>query len=121
MNIYVGNLSYRLSDVELRSLFEEFGTVSSANIIKDKYSGQSKGFGFVEMDNDDEAKRAMEAMNGKEVGGREIVVNEARPRREFGGGGGGGGRRGGGGGGGYGGGGGGGNKGSRRGDRSERW
>ena len=86
MNIYVGNLSYRLSDVELRNLFEEFGSVSSANIIKDKYSGQSKGFGFVEMDNEDEAKRAMEAMNGKEVGGREIVVNEARPRKEFGGG-----------------------------------
>ena len=67
MNIYVGNLSYRLSDVELRTLFEEYGSVSSANIIKDKYSGQSKGFGFVEMDNEDEAKRAMETLNGKEV------------------------------------------------------
>jgi RNA recognition motif-containing protein len=113
MNIYVGNLSYRLTDVELSALFQDFGPVTSANIIKDKYSGQSKGFGFVEMENDDDAKRALEALNGKEFQGREIVVNEARPRKEFSGGGGsggGGGRRGGGGGGGdrgYGGGGGG--------------
>ena len=104
MNIYVGNLSYRLTDVEMRELFEQYGTVTSANIIKDKYSGQSKGFGFVEMENDEEARNAMESVNGKEVSGRQIVANEARPRKEFGGGGngggGGGGSRGGGGGGG---------------------
>lgn len=112
MNIYVGNLSYRVTEEELRQAFESFGKVDSASIIKDKYSGESKGFGFVEMPADNEARAAIEGMNGKELKGRNLNVNEARPRSEnrrggrgnFGGrGGGGGGGRGGGRGGGGGG------------------
>jgi RNA recognition motif-containing protein len=103
MNIYVGNLSYTITEDDLRQAFGAFGQVASASIIKDKFSGQSKGFGFVEMPSDEEAKAAITAMNGKEMKGRNLSVNEARPRtddrRQGGGGGGGGARRGGGGGG----------------------
>jgi RNA recognition motif-containing protein len=110
--LYVGNLSYATSDSELQQMFEQFGTVQSAQIIMDRDSGRSKGFGFVEMGNDQEAQAAITGLNGKEVGGRSLTVNEARPREDRGGGGGGGrggygGGRGGGGRGGYGGGGGG--------------
>jgi len=80
MNIYVGNLSYRMSDGELREVFSEFGEVSSARIINDRETGRSKGFGFVEMPDDNAANSAIEALNGKEVSGRNIRVNEARPR-----------------------------------------
>ncbi len=82
MNIYVGNLSFKVEESELTKLFEEYGAVSSVKIINDKYSGRSKGFGFVVMDNDDEAKNAINELNGAVVDSREIVVNEARPRRD---------------------------------------
>ncbi|MGB7292387.1 MAG: RNA-binding protein [Thermodesulfobacteriota bacterium] len=82
MNIYVGNLSYEVSEEDLRSAFEEFGQVVSASIIKDKYTGESKGFGFVEMPSLEEAQAAISALNGKELKGRAINVNEARPRTE---------------------------------------
>jgi len=97
MKLYVGNLSYEVSESDLKQMFEEFGKVESASIIMDKYSGQSKGFGFVEMDSQTDAQSAMEALNGKDVKGRTLIVNEARPRPEGGGGrgpGGGGGGRG---------------------------
>ena len=81
MNVYVGNLSYDLSEEDLKSAFEEYGEVTSAKIISDRYSGRSKGFGFIEMTSDDEGKAAIEGLTGKELGGRAIVVNEARPRR----------------------------------------
>ena len=81
MNLYVGNLSYDLSEEDLKSAFEEYGEVTSAKIISDRYSGRSKGFGFIEMTSDDEGKAAIEGLTGKELGGRAIVVNEARPRR----------------------------------------
>jgi RNA recognition motif-containing protein len=90
MNIYVGNLSFQTSEDDLRRAFEAYGQVSSASIIKDKYSGESRGFGFVEMGTDSEAASAIEALNGTDLGGRAIVVNEARPRTEGGRGGGGG-------------------------------
>jgi len=80
MNIYVGNLSYRMDDGELREVFEAFGEVSSARIINDRETGRSKGFGFVEMPDDNAANEAIEALNGKEVQGRNLRVNEARPR-----------------------------------------
>ncbi|MCU0982621.1 MAG: RNA-binding protein [Pirellulaceae bacterium] len=110
--LYVGNLTYDTSDSDLQRMFEEFGTVSSAQVISDRETGRSKGFGFVEMGSDQEAQAAINALNGKDVGGRALTVNEARPREDRGGGGGGrggyggGGRSGGGGGGrgGYGGG-----------------
>ena len=92
--LYVGNLSYTTTDETLKEAFAQVGAVSSANVIMDKMSGRSRGFGFVEMENDDDATKAVEVMNGKEVDGRPIVVNEARPmterppRRSFGGGGG---------------------------------
>jgi len=109
MNIYVGNLSFDVSEDELRRAFEAFGEVSSVNIIKDKYSGQSKGFGFVEMGDDTKAQAAITGLSETELQGRKINVSKARPRtdRRDGppGGGGGGGR-----GGGYGGGGGGGRR-----------
>ena len=114
MNIYVGNLSQEVTDDSLRIAFEAFGQVESVNIIKDKYSGQSRGFGFVVMPSQKEAQAAIEEMNEKELGGKNITVSEARPRvenRRGGGGGGGGSRRGGGFGGG------GGRGGSRGGDR----
>lgn len=100
MNIYVGNLSRDVSDEELRQAFAAFGQVSSATIIKDKFSGDSRGFGFVEMPNNTEAQAAIAGLNGKELKGRALNINEARPRvdnrRQGGGGrksGGGGGRR----------------------------
>jgi RNA recognition motif-containing protein len=101
MNIYVGSLHFKMSEAELKEVFEEYGEVTSAKIIIDKYSGKSKGFGFVEMPNDAEAKKAIEELNGAEVSGRNIIVNESieRPeRKNFRDGGGGNDRRGGGGG-----------------------
>ena len=105
MNIYVSNLSFKLQDEDLKQVFAGFGEVSSAKVIRDNQSGRSRGFGFVEMASDDDARAAIEKLNGTEVDGRTIVVNEARPRTEGGGGGGGGFKKRGGGGG-YGGGGG---------------
>ncbi|HEX2684788.1 MAG TPA: RNA-binding protein [Ferruginibacter sp.] len=119
MNIYVGNLSWSMTDDDLMNLFTEHGTVTSAKILKDKMNGRSKGFGFVEMEDDEAAKAAIAALNETEVQGRKLIVNESqpraegdRPKRSFGGGGGGGYKKGGGyggggnrGGGGYGGGG----------------
>ena len=109
MNIYVANVNYKTTDDELRELFEEFGEVTSARIINDKFTGQSRGFGFVEMADDNEAKQAINELNGNEFMGKQLVINEARPREDrprTSGGGGGGGYGGGSGGGGYGGGGG---------------
>jgi len=100
MNIYVGNLSREVTEGDLRQAFEAFGQVASATIIKDKFSGESRGFAFVEMPSQDEAQTAITEMNGKDLKGRAINVNEARPRTEGGGGRRGEGRRGGGGGGG---------------------
>ncbi len=80
MNIYVGNLSWTLKDQDLQDLFSQYGEISSAKIVLDKFTNRSKGFGFVEMANDDEAKTAIEALNGTDVGGRNIVVNESRPK-----------------------------------------
>ncbi len=137
--LYVGNLSYSTTSSDLEQLFAQHGTVSSAEVISDRETGRSKGFGFVQMGSDDEAQAAIAALNGQEHDGRPLTVNEAKPREDrprgggggggYGGGGGGGGRggggggrggfggggggRGGGGGGGYGGGGGGGGRGSR--------
>ncbi|MBN2035090.1 MAG: RNA-binding protein [Deltaproteobacteria bacterium] len=82
MNIYVGNLSYTVTEEDLQKAFEAFGQVASVSIIKDKFSNQSKGFGFVEMPTKEEAQAAIEAMNGKELKGRAINVNEARPRTD---------------------------------------
>lgn len=82
MNIYVGNLSYGLTEDELRAVFAEFGEVSSAAIITDKYSGRSKGFGFVEMPTQEEAEEAIRSLDGKSVKGRNLKVNQARPREE---------------------------------------
>ena len=80
MNIYVGNLSFDASDEDLRQAFEAFGQVTSASVIKDRDSGRSRGFGFVEMPDSGEAKNAIDGMNGKEIKGRPLNVNEARPR-----------------------------------------
>ncbi len=114
MNIYVGNMSAKTTEEELREAFESFGDVDTAKIIKDNITGRSRGFGFVEMPNQEQAQAAIAAMNGKELAGSALTVNEAKPRESRSGGGGrsfgGGGRSGGGrpgGGGGYGGGGGG--------------
>jgi len=98
MNIYVGNLAHQATEDDLRQAFEAFGQVESANIIKDKFSGESRGFGFVEMPSKDEAQKAIEEMNGKDLMGRAVNVNEARPKTDRGRGGGGRGGRGGGGG-----------------------
>jgi RNA recognition motif-containing protein len=84
MNIYVGNLSFDVSEENLRQVFEPLGQVSSITIIKDKYSGQSRGFGFVEMPDRAQAQAAIENLNGKEVSGRQLSVNEARPRDDQG-------------------------------------
>ncbi|HLN28135.1 MAG TPA: RNA-binding protein [Gemmataceae bacterium] len=114
--LYVGNLTYGVTDSTLAQMFEPHGTVQSAQVIMDRDTGRSKGFGFVEMGSDAEAQAAIAALNGQEVDGRSLTVNEARPRPEgggrggFGGGRGGGGGGGGGGRGGYGGGGGGGRR-----------
>ena len=100
--LYVGNLSYGTTDSDLQGMFEEFGSVQSAQVIMDRESGRSKGFGFVEMGSDQEAQAAINALNGREVDGRALTVNEAKPREDRGGrSGGGGGRRGYGGGSGY--------------------
>jgi len=82
MKLYVGNLAWSIDNQKLSELFSEFGTVTSANIIMDKYSGRSKGFGFVEMSDDDAAKKAITALNGKAVEGRELKVSEATPQAE---------------------------------------
>src|SRR5689334_19832974 len=108
--LYVGNLSYNTTSSELEQLFGQHGTVQSAEVIQDRDTGRSKGFGFVQMGSDEEAQAAISALNGQQQDGRALTVNEAKPREDRGGGGGGGGGRGGygggGGGGGYGGGGG---------------
>ena len=102
MNLYIGNLSWSITEGELQQSFEAYGEVSSCKIVKDKVTNRSKGFAFVEMPNDAEANEAISALNGKDLKGRNISVNEARPREDRPQGGGGGGYRGGqGGGGGY--------------------
>jgi RNA recognition motif-containing protein len=117
--LYVGNLSYEVQDRDLQELFAQHGTVSSARVVMDRDSGRSKGFGFVEMGSDEEAQGAISALNGQEVSGRALTVNEARPKEEGGDRRGGGGRSFGGGGGYSGGGGGyGGGRGGDRGGRS---
>jgi RNA recognition motif-containing protein len=82
MNIYVGNLSFDVTEQDLRQAFEAFGEVTSANIINDKFTGQSKGFGFIEMSAKEQAQTAIAGMNGKEMKGRALNVNEARPRND---------------------------------------
>ena len=113
MKLYVGNLSFATSNSDLQELFASVGTVESASVVEDRDTGRSRGFGFVEMSSKEEGERAIEELNGKEVDGRELKVNEAKPRENRAGGGYGGG--GGGGRGGYGGGGGGGGRGGNRG------
>ena len=83
MNIYVGNLDFKVNENDLEKVFEEYGAVSSAKIITDKYSVRSKGFGFVTMENQDEAQKAIEELNGATLGNRDMVVNEARPKKEY--------------------------------------
>jgi hypothetical protein len=123
--LYVGNLPYSVRDSDLEQAFSQFGAVTSAKVMMERDTGRSKGFGFVEMGSDAEAQAAINGMNGQPLGGRSVVVNEARPMESrpprsggYGGGGGGGGYGGGGGGGGYGGGGGGGYGGGGGGGRS---
>lgn len=82
MNIYVGNIAWSMTEDELNALFSEFGSVSSAKIITDKYSGRSKGFGFVEMDDDAAGESAIEALNDSDQNGRNLRVNQARPRED---------------------------------------
>ena len=91
MNIYVGNLAYEVTDDELTQQFGQYGQVESARVITDRFSGRSRGFGFVEMPNDAEGQAAIDALNGKDIMGRAVTVNQARPRDAMGGGGGGGG------------------------------
>ncbi len=95
--LYVGSLPYSITEDELRELFSSYGAIESVRIITDKFTGQSKGFGFVEMANGEDAKKAIDGINGKQIGGRTLIVNDARPEqkreRSFGGGGGGGGDR----------------------------
>lgn len=90
MNLYVGNLSWTMTEDDLRNLFEQYGTVSSLKIVKDRETGTSKGFGFVEMENDSEAQNALSSLYDKEILGRKIVINEAQERPAKSGGGGGG-------------------------------
>lgn len=82
MNIYVGNLPYSVDEHQLRSWFEEYGTVERATVVTDRFTGRSRGFGFVEMPSDEEARRAIDALNGSEIEGRTLVVNPARQRTE---------------------------------------
>ena len=82
MNIYVGNLDFKVNEKDLEEVFEEYGTVSSSKIITDKFSGKSRGFGFVTMENQEEANKAINELNGATLENRTLVVNEARPRRE---------------------------------------
>jgi len=91
MNIYVGNLPFEIDDTELENTFTPFGEVSSARVIQDRFSGRSRGFGFVEMADDSQAEAAIQALNGKEFSGRPLTVNEAKPREDKRGGDGGGG------------------------------
>ena len=128
IKLYVGNLSFQTSSEDLRDLFSQAGTVESASVVEDRDTGRSRGFGFVEMSSREEGEAAIAQFNGKEFGGRNLTVNEARPREDHGGGRGGfggGGNRGGGGRGGYGGGGGrgggGGYGGGGGGNREPRW
>lgn len=113
MKLYVGNLSFNTSAQDLTELFGSIGTVQSANVIEDRETGRSRGFGFVEMSSQEEGQNAISQLDGKEVDGRSLKVNEAKPQGDRNGGGGGGGRGGRGGGGGYGGGGGGGYRGQK--------
>lgn len=83
MNIYVGNLDFKVNENDLTEVFEEYGTVNSVKIITDKYNGRSKGFGFVEMDQDADANKAINELNGASLENRTMVVNEAKPKREF--------------------------------------
>ena len=92
MKIYVGNISFDTNDASLRSEFEKFGAVDEVTIISDRETGRSRGFAFVSMPDDNEARAAIEAINGKDIDGRTVNANEARPKKSFGGGGGGGGR-----------------------------
>ncbi|MFC1502668.1 RNA recognition motif domain-containing protein [bacterium] len=82
MNIYVGNLSREVTDDDLKEAFEAFGQISTVNVIKDKHSGEPRGFGFVEMSSKDEAQSAIDGLNGKDLKGQSLSVNEARPRSE---------------------------------------
>ena len=82
MNIYVGNLDYKVDESDLKKVFEEYGSITSSKIIMDKYSGRSKGFGFVTMENQEEAKHAIEELNGATFEDRTMVANEARPKKE---------------------------------------
>lgn len=84
MNIYVGNLSYDTGNAELREAFAQYGQVDDVRVIEDRATGRSKGFGFVEMPNDSEARKAMEELNGSSLQGRDVTVNEARPREDRG-------------------------------------
>lgn len=81
MNIYVGNLDFKVNENDLKEIFEEYGTVSTANVIIDKYSGKSKGFGFVTMENLEEASKAIKELNGATLENREMIVNEAKPKK----------------------------------------
>lgn len=83
MNIYVGNLNFKVDENDLEQVFAEYGEVSSCKIISDKYSGRSKGFAFITMDNDDEANTAIQELSGSPLKDREMVVNEAKPRKEY--------------------------------------
>ena len=84
MNIYVGNLSYDTTSGDLQTAFEQYGSVSEARVATDKYTGKARGFGFVEMPNTSEARKAIEAMNGRDMGGRSLNVNEAKPKEDRG-------------------------------------
>jgi RNA recognition motif-containing protein len=84
MNIYVGNLSFQITEDDLRKAFEPFGQTSSVNVIKDKFTGESRGFGFVEMPQKEEAEAAIRGLDGTDLGGRPLKVNEARPRTDRG-------------------------------------
>jgi RNA recognition motif-containing protein len=81
MNIYVGNLDFRVEENDLKEVFEEYGSVSSTKIITDKFTGKSKGFGFIEMDDNDSANKAINELNGSQLENRDMVVNEARPKK----------------------------------------
>ncbi|MCH8317766.1 MAG: RNA-binding protein [Bacteroidetes bacterium] len=83
MTIYIGNISFTMTEEELEKTFAEFGKVASVKVITDKYSGKSKGFAFVDMENDGEGDAAVEALNGKDIGGRNVKVNKAYPKKEY--------------------------------------
>lgn len=83
MNIFVGNLDYKVDEDDLRGIFEDYGTVKSASVITDKFSGKSKGFGFITMDNNQEATKAIEELNGASLENRAMVVNEAKPKKQY--------------------------------------